>query len=415
MPVRRRGAALISAVLLVSGAFSIAGHAADAGAAQRKDEPRGWQLLFGPYERGDYQEVHRVAANPRNVNDDWRVLEREATLWIGAASDPSQMERRRVIAASAALEVAALHPDRWNRMRALVEEGCRLLHLQMPSPAERAWHLAAASLAQTMADYQFFLHDDTVTNPSATRLNPPNAVWLNHGRHATQRFPDDASLVLSYGIALETRGLTTMANEDHPIWVTKEAADKAIAAGVVSLPPNARIDADAALAILKRRVAPVPAAEKSLHLWNVATLLRTAVRGEEAAPEAHMRLGHTFLRLAQPDGALFELQRAEKDATTPFVRYMARYFGGVALERLKRPGDAAPAYRGALEVVPRAQSATIALSSILFQEGNRDEAAELVQRALAAPLAQDPIKFYKGGDAPAQLKTRLAALRQVLR
>ena len=416
MTVRHRGATLVSATLLVFGTVWMASGADGAArAAQRKDEPKGLQLLFELYERGDYEQFDRAGADPKNIEDDWRVLEREATRWASEGSEASQIDRRRVVAASVALEVAAIHRERWSRLRALVEEGCRLLHLQMPSPAERAWHLAAASLAQTMADYQFFLHDDTVTNPSATRLNPPNATWLNHGRHATERFPDEPWLALSYGIALETRGLTVMANEDNPIWLPKEVVEKAIAASVPALPPNGRIDADSAIAILKRRVVPVAAAEKSLQLWNVASLLRGAVRGPAAAPEAHMRLGHTFLRLAQPDGALFELQRAEQGATTPFVRYMARYFGGVTLERLRRRSDAVLAYRGALEVVPRAQSATIALTSLLFQDGNRDEAAELAQRALTPPLAEDPIKFYKGGDAPEQWKTRIAALRKVLR
>jgi tetratricopeptide (TPR) repeat protein len=240
-------------------------------------------------------------------------------------------------------------------------------------------------------------------------------MWLNHGRHATLRFPDEPALALAHGIALETRGLVNMMNEDYPVWIPKAGVEKAMASGVPALPPNARIDAESALALLKQRTNPVPAAEKSLHLWNVAALMRTAAAGTESGPEGRMRLGYTFLRLAQTEGALVELQRAEKSATTPFVRYMARYFGGVAFERLRRRSDAVLAYRGALEAVPRAQSATIALSSILFQQGDRDEAADLALRALAPPLADDPIKYYKGGEAPAQWKVRIAALRKVLR
>jgi tetratricopeptide (TPR) repeat protein len=452
------------------------------------------QALFDLYERGDYAAFDRSVAGPKDVVDEWRDVEREATIWLAATPDPAQLDRRRLVAASVGLELAYVHRENWTRARALIEGACRLLHTpppqkqqtqasgQAPSssaqsssqgqqaqgqaaqqaqgqqtqgrqqaqgrqqgpgrqgqsrgqgaggrgqqaapppppplPQERFWHLAAASLAQSVGDYNFFLPENA---PPGQPQGPgrgaaPSGGRLNHGQHALARFQDEAGLHLALAIALETEGLAMMTNEDLVMWVPPDRVDRMLASSTPMLPPNARMDVDSAAKLLKLRdTVPQQAAQKSMQLWTIASQLREAIAGADVAPEAYMRLGYTFMRLARPEGGLVELGRAEKSSGTPFVRYMARYFGAVALERLGRHPEALQAYRGALEIVPRAQSATMALTSALFQQGNREEAVRLAQSSLMTPLANDPLKYYKAGDAADQWTARRAQLRKSLR
>jgi tetratricopeptide (TPR) repeat protein len=93
-------------------------------------------------------------------------------------------------------------------------------------------------------------------------------------------------------------------------------------------------------------------------------------------------LGLTYRRLARLELALLEWQEAERTTTTPFVQYLASFLAGQLLEQSGRADEAVLAYRRALGSVPRAQSASFALASLLFQGNMRDEALALVDAAL---------------------------------
>ena len=70
-----------------------------------------------------------------------------------------------------------------------------------------------------------------------------------------------------------------------------------------------------------------------------------------------------------------------------------------ARERQRRLGDAEAAYRGAVAAVPHAQSATIALASLLFRDGRRSEAEKLTADMLAVePRPVDPWRTYIHAD-----------------
>jgi predicted Zn-dependent protease len=73
---------------------------------------------------------------------------------------------------------------------------------------------------------------------------------------------------------------------------------------------------------------------------------------------------------------------------------MSRFFRARIYDRLDRRPEAEAAYRSALEIYPRAQSASMALATLLFIRGEEAEAQRLVENVLASPGAEDPWRLY---------------------
>jgi len=73
------------------------------------------------------------------------------------------------------------------------------------------------------------------------------------------------------------------------------------------------------------------------------------------------------LTLAEYPEALAALERAQaRDAADPAIRYLAFFSAGRALEALNRPEEAMARYAKALEIVPGAESAALALATLQF-------------------------------------------------
>ena len=122
---------------------------------------------------------------------------------------------------------------------------------------------------------------------------------------------------------------------------------------------------------------------------------------EWVGAEASLRLGVLRLRQgsAGASAALKLFERVDEGTRDPFLLYLAQYFSGQALEQTKRPADAERAYRTALMIVPRAQSASVALSVVLARRGARTEAAAIIEDHLAVrPQPVDPWRTYAHGD-----------------
>jgi hypothetical protein len=83
----------------------------------------------------------------------------------------------------------------------------------------------------------------------------------------------------------------------------------------------------------------------------------------------------------------------------PVLEYWHALFRGRALDAAGSPDLAEPAYRAALALYPRAQSAGIGLSIALMRLDRRAEADE-VGRSIreAGPLTPDPWLQYPLGD-----------------
>jgi tetratricopeptide (TPR) repeat protein len=156
------------------------------------------------------------------------------------------------------------------------------------------------------------------------------------------------------------------------------------------------------------------AALTSRWLWVAVDAYERLVERESIASEAYLHLGQTYVRLAQPREALIAFRRADETAATPYEAYLARTLAGAALERAGRHEDATVAFLGALEAYPRAQSATLALAPLLFQSGQREQAAELLENAVRVPVTIDPLQYYWVGD-PEAPRRALQQVRQALK
>jgi Tfp pilus assembly protein PilF len=120
---------------------------------------------------------------------------------------------------------------------------------------------------------------------------------------------------------------------------------------------------------------------------------------EAIGPEASLRLGVSRFRSGNPAAALELFSKVEKATRDPYLIYLARVFAGQAHEARKAPGDAERLYRGALKVVPNAQTASFTLAALLFRTDRPAEAARITESTLSAqPKPVDPWREYGAAD-----------------
>ena len=100
----------------------------------------------------------------------------------------------------------------------------------------------------------------------------------------------------------------------------------------------------------------------------------------DVAAEAWVRIGLVHFSVDDFASALRAFESAQPIAAEPSIKYLAHFNAARALERLSRPDDAVREYRSALEVVPDAESATVALASLQFMRDDRDVAVSLIDR-----------------------------------
>jgi uncharacterized protein HemY len=100
--------------------------------------------------------------------------------------------------------------------------------------------------------------------------------------------------------------------------------------------------------------------------------------------------------------AMGELEWVEKNASDPYLLYLANLFLGNLHMRAKRFDRAAQCYRAAVESKPRWQIAHIALSHALRASGDRSAADEVMQKALRLPVHNpsyvDGYRYYYLGQ-----------------
>ena len=184
----------------------------------------------------------------------------------------------------------------------------------------------------------------------------PDALEL-HVMHVKFQFPNEPRLALERGIAEEMRGAPFY----QPATQTP--------AGVIK------------------------------HREEAARRYADAAKIDAVAAEANLRLGRVNLDLGKLDDALAALDRVEPLSKDGAIVYLADLFRGMTLERLGKPEDAARAYRQALVIGPGAQSASISLAALTFEQGDRTAADRLVNEVLQRPApVPDPWWTYWPGD-----------------
>jgi tetratricopeptide (TPR) repeat protein len=124
-----------------------------------------------------------------------------------------------------------------------------------------------------------------------------------------------------------------------------------------------------------------------------------AMRAPDTEPEARVRAAWFLQSRGRPEQALEVLRDAPGQSADLHVRYLAFLVRGEALRALGRSDDAVAAFRQALAIWPGAQSATVALMTLLVNRGERQEAAALARSAEGAAVDRyDPWWTYWLGD-----------------
>ena len=320
------------------------------------------------YRAGQYDRVVADLQLETNFKPILDQLKRDGAGWIAAAG-PAEVQRRELVAATFALEAARVGMRyEWKRIQMqervddlqplnvlywkppplLIEWGCQLfLKDATPRPIERWWQLAALAVAQRAEDTQFLVGDPKIGAAKTDRDAGiaageigNRADEIKHLDHVWERFPEEKRFVLGQGIARD-----------------REWHDDAVKA------------------------------------------YRALENDPIVGGEALMRLGAMFMRLRNIPAALKALERAQTMTRDPYVVFLASYFSGQIYERQPNLELAEKEYRTAAAAVPHAQSATLALASILARDERRAEAQRLVREMLdAEPAPVDPWRRFVQAD-----------------
>lgn len=326
--------------------------------------------LLDLYRAGRFDVVEHALAATSDFDALLKNLKRDGPLWIDA--DPASRQRRELTAALFALEAARV--DEWNEWKwiqkqpvmkggegssgpggayqplnvlswkpppLLIEWACERLRRAAIAPAlDRLWHQAALAVAERSQDAQFLVGDTKRGMGVNAGEIGNDKDEIKHLAHSRDRYPTEMRFVLAEGIVRE---------HDAP--------------------------GDAKLAYEE--------------------LLNDPDVGAEAAT----RLGGMALRAGYTDDAIKRFREAESHTRDRYVVALARFLEGQALERQTKYRDAEQAYRETVRTIPAVQSGSVALASLLFQNGRRTEAEGVIRDMLAAqPPPVDPWRTYADAD-----------------
>jgi tetratricopeptide (TPR) repeat protein len=132
---------------------------------------------------------------------------------------------------------------------------------------------------------------------------------------------------------------------------------------------------------------------------QLVSRMRIASLTPEVRDEALLRWGFFDLRRGSSRTALDHLNDIGP-MSDGYLDYLRHLFLGRALDKSKKPSEAIEAYRRAIIVEPRAQTAQLALASALAAGNSRQEAFDVLNHALSGPrdVLADPWFTYGAGD-----------------
>ena len=160
---------------------------------------------------------------------------------------------------------------------------------------------------------------------------------------------------------------------------------------------------------------PSPRRMGRANMRDVVKILEAGRKHDSARPEATLRQAVLFSIWQQHDEALPLLAIVESLTNDPWLRYMAALMSGRSLEAVGRRGDAQAAYRSAVNLQPNGKAARLALASMVFAAGGREEADRLVGEVLSATSSSpDPWKEFFGGEFRF-LEVRRTAMREQIK
>jgi VWFA-related protein len=132
---------------------------------------------------------------------------------------------------------------------------------------------------------------------------------------------------------------------------------------------------------------------------EVVTRYEEAIKFPETEAEARVRAARYLYSLGNYDRALTMLTAATLQSPDKEIRYFADLARGQILRALGRSDEAAAAFKSALTTWPGAQSARVALMTLLVNRGERDQAAAMAEAVQTASDNDfDPWWTYWLGD-----------------
>jgi tetratricopeptide (TPR) repeat protein len=330
-----------------------------------------------------------------------RRLTTEAGLtWINRA--PEARTRRIFIAAAFALEAETLLAERglWSVSegetpcpgRCVLEWACATLRLRgAPDEPERTWMLGSIALVGGVRNWGFLL----------SPLTPPRPRMRVQGHvlHGLERFPNEPRMHLARAVAIASRqAVITEMTAPRVGQRTSPAAGRMpnIVVTGPGGPPEYLED------LLR------PNTDYARH--ELSRLI-----GEPAiGPEARMRLAYLSLFSRDYESAAKDAVAAAEASGDRDVTYLARYIAGQALQAMGDLPAAEAQFRLALEGMPRAQSATLALAALVHARGDANTAYDLTAFSIdARPPAPDPWRHFMYGDFP-RLPGLIAEMRKAI-
>ncbi|HYN06784.1 MAG TPA: tetratricopeptide repeat protein [Vicinamibacterales bacterium] len=278
----------------------------------------------------------------------------QAQEWI-KAEGLGAADRRRLAAATMVLEYTAARP---NLSPPLIEWACEQL-ARYPTPAiEELWLRASIALIEGRQAWTIL-----------------TGATSNHLAHARTRFPDNTPFKLAEAVSAEaTADDASVRPADRGMVIDRlwgEMLDQ----------PSDKGSKAAAL------------------LEQAAATLEGLVSDETVGAEARLRLGFIHLRLGRREQALQQFKQVEGVPRDAALKYLGLLFSGWTLARDGRTDEAIAAYRAALEVIPRARSATTLLTMLLVMNHKLGDAEMVTDAFMNAPLTvEDPWRTYQLGS-----------------
>jgi tetratricopeptide (TPR) repeat protein len=262
---------------------------------------------------------------------------------------------------------------------------------QPPREIEELWLRASVALAAEQERWVFLIEGVTQST-SSRRAGPPP---VGHIRFARTRYPDDPYFQMAEAIGAELSATRPLDRLSGQLPESSSAWDDIT---------SDRLDFSA-----------LKLAERTAALERAAGIFERLLSHSTLGVEAGLRLGYVRLRQGQTDAALTEFDRLPSRTKHPTLRYLGHLYSGWTLAFLGRTDEAVSAYRAALSVVPRAQSATSLLIALLVKTDRLAEAEAAAEEFLVGGVAQvDPWRAYHGGNF-AEYGNLVRQLREALK
>jgi tetratricopeptide (TPR) repeat protein len=347
---------VIPKILMAGLAMCLCAHAAD---DQRIVAPSGLQLLERS-DTGDSQlTIDQLRALPHQALPEIAAdLKRVTAGWV--AGRPEQARRRRLVAATLALDIADVGLEtEWTTLRGLVEFGCQLVRQNPAGDAEHAWFAASIALAQGA-------FDDTVL------------IDGHHIAHALGRFPNDRGFKFAQAVTIEV----TVADGDGP----------------------------AGYSIRSGEITTSSSDQRSKRVSSIQNLDNFQNDPGVVGAEANIRLGFLYFQNKDFEKALPFFAKARTLSDAPRLLYLSHFLEGRTFQRLGRINDAGGAFEKAWRAVP-GEGAAEAFAFLLFRSARPADAYAVAAETLDRGVP-DPWRLFGYGNF-IELPALLADLRRL--